>query len=138
MKKKKALNKDFRLQVNLRQNEGLEIKDAALRENETVPVFVRRILLEEIDNRSIVQERESRLSRIESSQDFLLARLSKIERVLRMLVVNTAIARGHAAGVLELSTQSEHDVLHKRMLEAREQQKQTFFELFPELRDKNI
>ena len=135
MSKKPSRIKISRVQVNLTPQEFTEVKTAAVKQQETVPTFFRRVLLESIDKNFTAPKQKTQFEKLESQMDFLSSRISKLESVLRILVVNTAIIRGHATGVVDLSPQASQEVLKNRMIESRDHQKKLFFDLYPEMRE---
>jgi hypothetical protein len=138
LKKQKFRNfdRERRVKVGFNSEEFNELQLASQSENLSMSDFLRSLFLADSKPKSKSAESFSQKS-IENNFDLLNSRISNIEKVLRIIVTNTAIARGHASGVLEISTQEVHDVLHNRMIEAREQQKKLFFDLFPHLREAN-
>ncbi len=78
---------------------------------------------------------QSPLTRIEESIALLARRLSKIERVQRTLVLNTAYGRGFAVGSVKTAPSETRKTIEQEMAKTYDRQKTFFFELFPEQKE---
>lgn len=65
----------------------------------------------------------------------LMSRLTKLERIQRTLVLNTAYARGYAMGSARTSPSESRKTIEQEMAKFYEKQREFFFELYPEQRD---
>jgi uncharacterized protein (DUF1778 family) len=131
---RKPKKQDKRVQVNLMDTELALVRRAAKTHGETVPAFIRRVLLKTLESET-EQSFVEPLLRIEHSADLILARLSKLERVQRYVMMNTAIARGHATGTLDASDPAASEKIRHRIVEARDHQRAIFFDLYPEQKE---
>lgn len=78
---------------------------------------------------------QSPLTRIEDALALLAHRLSKIERVQRTLVLNTAYGRGFAVGSVRAEPGEKRKMVEQEMAKTYDRQKTFFFELFPEQKE---
>jgi hypothetical protein len=78
---------------------------------------------------------ESPLTRIENSIALLASRLSKIERVQRTLVLNTAYGRGFAVGSVRTETSEKRKAIEQEMAKTYDRQRDFFFDLFPDQKE---
>jgi hypothetical protein len=72
------------------------------------------------------------LDGVEKSIALILNRLSKLERIQRTLVLNTAYARGHAIGVLRSTPAETRKIIEQEMSKNFAEQKEFFFSLYPD------
>jgi hypothetical protein len=127
MRPKKIVRQEKRVRVNLTSAE-FGLLDALVRKaGSTHSSFLRELL--------VSHSSQASGTRVELCVDQILARLSKLERVQRYLMMNTAIARGHATGTLDAFDPAASEKIRHRIVEARDQQRKIFFELYPEQKE---
>lgn len=74
-------------------------------------------------------------TRIDEVTALLIGRISKLERVQRTIVLNTAHARGFAVGFLRTAPPESKKTIEQDVLKNFNEQKEFFFNLFPEQRE---
>ncbi len=77
----------------------------------------------------------SNMNEIENLFLTIMNRLSKLERVQRTIVLNTAHARGFAVGFLRTAPPESRKTIEQDVLKNFNEQKEFFFNLFPEQRE---
>jgi hypothetical protein len=136
MRPRKITKQEKRVQVNFVPSEFEIVRKKASASGETVPAFLRRVVMELLTD-DFESKRTSPRGKIEDALDLILLRMAKHERIQRFLLTNTALARGYAIGVLDSLDQETNRSVQKNMLEIRDRQRAVFFDLYPELRDEN-
>ena len=78
---------------------------------------------------------EAPLSQVERLIALILNRLSKLERIQRTLVLNTAYSRGYAIGSTRAAPADFRKSIEQEMAKFYEKQRELFFDLYPEQRE---
>jgi hypothetical protein len=120
-----ARKQDKRIQVNLVSSEFEIIIAQAKELSETVPAFMRRVVLENIAMRS-EPTRTGGLDGLEAKIDTALERFAKLERLQRSILINTSVARSHATAVMEVGEKQIASTVKSHVLDATEKQKAIF------------
>ena len=77
----------------------------------------------------------SGVDRIENLLLALTNRITKIERIQRTLVLNTAYARGYVIGSARTAPAESRKSIEQEMVKTYEKQREFFFEVYPEQRE---
>ena len=134
MRPKKKRKQEKRIQVNLVTSEFELISAHAKERSETIPAFMRRIILESLASRH-EPARTGGLDSLEAKMDLAIERFSKLERLQRSILINTSVARSHATAVMEAGEKELASKLKTHMLDATEKQRAIYFDLYPEQKE---
>jgi hypothetical protein len=135
-----ALNKKYRtrvrnrIQITLTQAELRQVEEAAAARGMSTTRFARDVLIAEVTDQSD-KERQEQNASMKDLLEAIISRFAKLERVQRTIVLNTAHARGFAVGSLRTAPAESRKTIEQEVLKNFNEQKNFFFNLFPEQRD---
>lgn len=84
---------------------------------------------------AIYESEQSKLNEIRNEVSQTNARLSKLERIQRTIIFNTAYVRGYAVGSARTTPVESRKTIEQEMVKTFDKQKELFFDLYPEQRD---
>lgn len=130
LKGTRRLKRKVGISIYLDDAEQAVVEQRAKQDNLSVSAFVANLVRE-----SVISDKEPRLDEIGNALSVLTARMTKFERILRTLVLNTAYARGYAMGSARTSPSESRKTIEQEMAKFFDKQREFFFELYPEQRD---
>lgn len=120
-----------RIQIDLKPNELEMIECIARANSKRASDFAKEALLETVMNRTIANGEEKR----NPLTDMIAARLSKLERIQRSILINTAISRGYVIAMRDTSDVTVGKQITSNIDETVDGQREIFFALYPEQKD---
>jgi hypothetical protein len=127
MRQKKAAKQEKRVRVNLTSAEFVLLDTLVKKAGTTHSSFLRQLLISHTSQTSSTP--------VELCFDQILARFTKLERIQRTLVLNSAYARGYAVAAMRSAPSDTRKVIEQEMATTANEQKAFFFGLYPEQKE---
>lgn len=130
LKGTRRLKRKVGISIYLNDAEHAVVEQRSKQDNLSISAFVANLVRE-----SVIPDQQPRLDEIGNALSILMARMTKLERLQRTLVLNTAYARGYVMGAARTSPSESRKTIEQEMAKFYDKQREFFFELYPEQRD---